>query len=119
MSIIKKIWIAPFMKKDTDGDNNIIYKYDKPYCFETNLNTLSGSVEMQVYGERFKNIVKCMLNMEEWFDKIHEEDRAYLYGRNPNAENVNGDCANYRVDRVLPQNVKMIVYFERLPNERI
>ncbi|MGX8835320.1 hypothetical protein ACWG0P_14055 [Amedibacillus sp. YH-ame6] len=118
MSIIKEAWIAPFLKKDTDDDDNIIFTYDKPYCFGANLNTLSGSAEMQMYGERFKNIVKCMLNMDDWFGKIHEEDRAYLYGRTPSGESVNGDQANYRVDRILCQNIKMIVYFERLPNER-
>ena len=45
---------------------------------------------------------------------INEKDKAYLYGINPDNEKVYGSKANYRIDTVRPQGVKLLVYFERI-----
>ena len=41
-------------------------------------------------------------------------DLVYLYGASPENEEYNGQNANYRVITFIPQNTKILVYFEKL-----
>lgn len=123
MSIIQgnkfEIWIAPLIDTKKDSHNNTIFVYGKPFQIEgTTLNTLSGSYDIALYGDKINRVCKCMPDMRSYFGKIKEGDKAYLYGKTPQDEKINGLNANYKVISVRPQNIKMQVYFELLPNKK-
>lgn len=111
--IEKEIYIAPFLEEKEDDDDNTIRTYGIPFKLSACINSLNGSNEMTVYGDRVFRMVKATPDIE-WFSKIKEGDLAYLYGSTPEGETANGDKANYKVVAVLPQNLKMTVYFEKL-----
>lgn len=116
MSLIKKhkIYLASFLKETTNEFGDPINVYDKPISFESTLNSLSGSTDIAVYGDKISRMCKTLLDYDEWINNIKEKDVIYLYGANPDGEVVNGDKANYKVVAVLPQNLKILVYFERI-----
>lgn len=116
MSAIKKrnIFLAKWIREDYDEDDNSIQIYEKPIALSCTLNSLSGNYDVAVYGDRIKNMCKTMLDYDEWINNIKEKDVVYLYGVSPNGELNNGENANYKVVSVLPQNLKILVYFERI-----
>lgn len=116
--IIKKraIYIANRIDEGEDENENPIDVYDKPFLVECTLNTLTSSTDVAVFGERVKRMSKTVLDYS-YISKIHEKDLAYLYGANPDGEKTNGDNANYRIVAIMPQNLKIRVFFERLPDE--
>lgn len=114
MSLKKEIWIAPFLREYTDENDNTIQEYDTPFKLNSSLNSLSGDYDFQLFGEKVSKMCKTMINCNDLFEKIHEKDRAYVYGITPTGETLNGDKANFYVKRVLPQNIKMTVYFDKL-----
>jgi hypothetical protein len=116
MIIKRKVWIAPYLFPDVDVNDNPIDVYDKPFEIECSLNSLSGSTDIAAFGERIKHMAKTILDYK-YIEDIHEQDKAYLYGRTPSSEENNGDNANYQVVAIMPQNRKIQVYFEKLPNE--
>lgn len=115
MNLIREslIYIASYLKESSDNEGNPIKIYDKPFSLETSLNSLNGSSEVAMYGDRIKKMCKTFLDYDEWLGKIKENDLVYLYEATPEKEVVNGENANYRVDAVLPQNEKILVYFEK------
>ncbi|MEG0552434.1 MAG: hypothetical protein RR533_02730 [Carnobacterium sp.] len=114
MSLLKDIWIAPFIREYTGVDSNLYKVYGAPFQLKCSINSLNGDYEFTMYGERVNRMCKIMPNFDEYYSKIHEKDRAYLYGASPTGEIANGDNANYYVKNVLPQNIKMTVYLEKL-----
>jgi len=116
MSILKKrlVYIANFIEETEDDSGNTIRVYGQPFSIKCTLNTLSGDTEYQMFGDRIQNMVKTILDYD-WMKKIHEKDVAYLYDIDPNEEVVHGEKANYRVVSTRPQNLKTIIYFEKLP----
>lgn len=119
MSIIQNdafdIWIAPLIDTAKDKAGNKVNVYGKPFKVDATLNTISGSYEIQMYGERAKRICKAMPDLRKYYGKIKEGDKAYLYGVTPEGESNNGVNANYKVISARPQNIKMVVLFEQLP----
>lgn len=109
----KKIWIASFVKNERDEEGNLISVFKTPFYLHGSLNSLSGETEMQVYGEKINRMCKTVLPYR-YINDIKEKDVAYLYGVTPDEEILPGDNANYRVTTVRPQNIKVIVYFEKL-----
>lgn len=114
MSMIekRKIYISSWIREEFDEDDNPIQIYDEPYSIECTLNSMNGSYDIAVYGERVKKMCKTILDYE-MISKIKEKDAVYLYGANPNKEKVHGEHANYFVVAVLPQNKKIQVHFEK------
>lgn len=111
--MIEKVYIAPFLKEDTDDDGNVISVYDTPFSIDrVSLNAMNGDYEVQVFGNKVKRMCRCMPDRKRYLGRIKEGDAAYLYGATPEGETVNGDNANYHVVAVLPKGVKMMVYFE-------
>lgn len=120
MSVIKyrNIFLARWIKEEYDDEDNPIQVYEKPISLSCTINSLSGSYDIAAYGEKINKMCKTLLDYDTWIGKINEKDVVYLYGANPDKEECYGDNANYRVVAVLPQNLKIMVYFERiLPNE--
>lgn len=119
MSIIEKrdIYIAKWIKEDYDINDDATQVYDKPVKLSCVLNSLNSSFEIAAYGDKIKDMCKTFLDYDEWIGNIKVKDAAYLYGATPNDEILNGDNANYRVKAVMPQNKKILVYFESIiPN---
>ena len=116
MSMIKKRtnYLASFLREDVDDNGDPINVYDMPIQFESSLNSLSGSTDIAVYGDKISRMCKTMLDYEQWINSIKEKDVVYLYGATPENEDVNGCNANYKVVAALPQNLKILVYFERI-----
>lgn len=109
------IYIASFLKDETDDFGNQVKIYDTPFLVdEITLNSLSGSTEVAMFGDKITQMCRTLLDYDDWFDKIKANDVAYLYTATPTGENINGELANFRVKSVLPQNMKIVVYFERL-----
>ena len=109
------IYVAPFINSEEDNFGNTINKYGTPFIIkELTLNSLNGSTEIAMFGDKINQMCKSLLDYDEWFDKIEANDLAYLYTATPIGEKVNGEFANYRVKSVLPQNFKIAIYFERL-----
>ena len=114
----RSIWIAPYLDEGEDEYGNAVSIYGVPFYLESSLNSLSGTTDIAVYGDRIHNMSKTLVNYE-FINKIHEKDKVYLYGATPNGEAANGDNANYKVVAVMPQNIKIQVYFERLPDAKL
>lgn len=110
---VHDIYLASFLREETDDEDNPISIYDKPISLECSLNSLNGDYDIAMYGDRVTKMCKTVLDYEEWIDKIKEKDVVYLYGTTPDNEKVNGMDANYHVKSVLPQNLKILVYFEK------
>jgi hypothetical protein len=115
MSVIKKrdVFLAKWIKEGYDEDGNQIQLYEKPISLSCTLNSLSGSYDIAVYGDKVKNMCKTLLDYDEWINNIKEKDVVYLYGATPDGELINGSNANYIVESVLPQNLKILVYFKK------
>lgn len=115
MSLIKKKtnFICSFIREDTDIDDNPIQVFDKPKCMICTINSLSAEYDIAMYGDKIHNMQKAMLDYDKWINKIKVKDVVYLFGASPKGETVHGENANYRVCAVLPQNLKILVYFER------
>lgn len=107
------IYIASHLKNDEDENGNIINIYDTPFPVFAYLNAMNGDFRIEEFGDEAERKCRTMLNKIKWFGKIKEGDIAYLYGASPKGESVHGENANYHVVSVLPQGVKMLVYFER------
>ncbi|MEG0366521.1 MAG: hypothetical protein RR585_06780 [Coprobacillus sp.] len=110
----RDIYIAKFIREDTDENSNPIKVYDTPIPLCCTINSLNGSYDIAVYGDKMTRMCKTILDYEEWINNIKEKDVVYLYGVTPENEVVNGCDANYEVDAVLPQNKKILVYFKRI-----
>lgn len=115
MSLIRKhnISICPYSKSDYDDEGNPIDVFDTPFIIENvTLNSLDGSTDIQMFGDRIKKMCKTLVDYDKYLGKIKEKDLAYLYGADPYNEKVNGNDANYEVTAVLPRNKKIVIYFE-------
>ena len=116
----KELYISNKKGVTIDDYNNEIVEYDEPFYFgEVNYQPLTGkSLEtyIRTYGETKNNVVCCFINMND-DGKFKELDIAYLYGANPDGEEVYGDNANYLVRTYRKQNTKIMVVFEEIIKE--
>lgn len=110
----KQIFIAKRIGTKTDDYSNTTVIYDTPIELYCNVQPVSGNTEIMAYGERIFHMYRAMLHMDEWYGKFEEGDLAYLDGRTPEGESVNGERANYRIVSVRNQNLRIAIYFEKL-----
>jgi len=108
----KRIWIAKQIPNEVDDYGRA--KYEKPECFEMNVQPISSSNDMQEFGENAKQIQRAVIEYDKYFDKFSQYDLAYLDGATPNGETINGSNANYRLLPPRNQNKVILLYFERL-----
>ena len=136
------MYIAPFEGIEKLPDGSKIRVYGKPKKYMFSLNSLSGDTELQIFGDKVSRMVRAIVDFR-YMNEIHENDAAFLYGDEPEdaiVQNLtdergylltseNGEqivyqqsnyClnANYHVSKVLPQNVKIAVYFEKNIEEK-
>lgn len=97
----------------TDKKGNFLYKM--PFKMRVNLTPVNSSSDIEVYGERVRNMYQSVVNRKIWDNKIKENDVAYLLGTSPIGEKVNGSKANYKVESIRYTLNTMTIYFEKKP----
>lgn len=102
------VWVAKFIDYDEEGKA----QYAKPVCHELKLNTPNGYSDIQSFGDNIVKMRKAMVNYDQ-MAYFTEKDVAYI-DITPEREEYNGQKANYVVDAVLPQNLKVAVFFKKL-----
>jgi hypothetical protein len=111
---LKTIYLAKKTSSTRDYEGNEIATYSAPIPYEINHQPASGDSDIQMYGARILQIQKAFVDKDKFNNIFSEFDKVYLDGINPTGELINGSKANYRVQAVLKQNKKILVYFERL-----
>ena len=102
-----------------DDYGNSIPQYEKPNSspYKWNIQPLKIDSSTDSFGERKIKMKVAMLVGEEaqkYKNAFQEYDLAYLDGAKPDGEQVNGEKANYRIYAVRPQNVALLIYFEKI-----
>lgn len=105
-----------------DGDvtideyGNEIQNYEVPKKYVLNYQPVTNDADeaiLKPYGISLEGTVKALMDIK--FDgELGRHDLAYLYDATPENEEYDGQNANYRVITAIPQNMKILVYFERL-----
>lgn len=105
-----------------DGDvtideyGNEIQNYEVPKRYILNYQPVTNDADeaiLKPYGISLEGTVKALMDIK--FDgELGRYDLAYLYDATPENEEYDGQNANYRVITAIPQNMKILVYFERL-----
>lgn len=116
----KICYISSKLPSKEDEYGNQIELYDTPVKYKFNYQPLSSQeyATIQRYGGQTESSVRALLDYNKFIGKIKEFDLAYLYGATPIGEKINGENANYRVVKALPQNTKILVYFEPLTKNK-
>lgn len=113
----KDLYIATKKEVTIDDYNNEIVTYNEPFYFgRVNyqpLTTKQMEAYMKAYGETENNIVSCLIDSKDR-NKFGIYDLAYLYGKTPKGETINGSNANYKVRAFKEQNTKIMVMFEEI-----
>lgn len=114
----KSLYIASFVEDSLDDYGNKIVIYSEPvFVGKENIQSLSGSTDIEEYGNKVSKMQKVLLDYDKYIGKFKENDLAYIEDVMPEGEEVYGDNANYRIDSVRNQNRKIAIYFEKLPNK--
>lgn len=100
----------------SDDYGNEIQNYDEPKKFLLNYQPVTNDADeaiLKPYGITSEGTVKALADIK-YLGEFNQYDLAYLYEANPSNEEYDGQYANYRVITAIPQNMKILVYFERL-----
>lgn len=100
----------------TDEYGNEIQNYDTPVKYKFNYQPVTNDADeaiLKPYGVTLEGTVKALVDIK-YEGQINKYDLVYLYGASPENETYDGENANYRVITSVPQNMKILVYFERL-----
>lgn len=98
-----------------DEFGNELPKYEEAKKYRFNYQPVTADADeaiLKPYGVTFEGTVKALVDIK-YDGEFSRYDLAYLYGATPE-EDYNGRNANYRVITAIPQNMKILVYFERL-----
>lgn len=99
-----------------DEYGNEIQNYDAPKKYILNYQPVTSDADkanLKNYGVTMEGTVRALMDAK-YFGELNRYDLAYLYDANPTGEEYDGQYANYRVVTAIPQNMKILVYFERL-----
>ena len=113
MGFKHKIKVCSYLGEEKLIDGSKIRIYDKPKAYSMSLNTVSGYTELQLFGDVANRMVKAMVDIN-LAKIIKERDVAYLFEATNDNEEVYGENANYEVVKILPQNIKAVIYFEKI-----
>lgn len=107
-------YIASKLESTYDDYGNEITQYAEPQKYFFDIQPLTGSSDMQAYGEKIDNMKVAYLPKIKYQNMFKEFDVAYLDGNEPLDESFNGDNANYRIYSVTPQNANIRVVFVKI-----
>lgn len=96
-----------------DKKGNFLYKV--PFKLRINLAPLDSSSDIEIYGNRIKNMYQSVVSRSIWEDRIKENGVAYLFGASPLGEKANGSKANYNIESIRYTLNTMTIYFEKKP----
>lgn len=96
------------------GDTGEITTYEEPEQYNFNIQPISGYSDVTIYGDKTIKTYKTMIDKHRYQNQFHEGDVAYLEGASPEGEGINGYNANYIIDAVREQNLKIAIYFNKL-----
>lgn len=122
----KEIWIANRKSLTTNKNGIEIEKFDTPKKYYMNYQPVSGNTKLNEYGDDITNYYRIFVDRKVFQGKIKVGDRAYLSDANLLEEDLekvatsdNEKCknANYRVEVVLPQNLKMRIDLIKINKE--
>lgn len=116
----KICYISSKLPSKIDDYGNEISQYEVPVKYKFNYQPVTNSGELSTlesFGFTSQGLVKALLDLN-YLGKIKEFDLAYLYDAKPDNEKKNGENANYRVVKFIPQNTKILVYFESLTKKQ-
>ena len=118
----KDLYIATKKQVIIDDYNNEIVEYNAPFYFgKVNYQPMTWrelQSYMSAFGETKRNIVGALIDYKDK-DKFDVFDLAYLYGRTPKGETINGSNANYIVKSFKPQNTRIMVVFEEIIEDNV
>ena len=109
---LREIYVAPFLRNETDYEGNVVRVYDKPFMIKASVSTITTSFEVQEYGDDWNKLLQLVLPFNEYINVIKERDNIYLF-KKPLEDEVNGENANYFVYGVLPQNKIIRLYLKK------
>lgn len=114
MNYKSDIYIASKLGVTEDEYMNQIEEYDTPvpYCF--NVQPITQSSELAEFGELSRYMKRAVVSKSQYLGVFKEFDKAYLDGITPEDETINGENANYRIYSIRPQNVVLMIYFEKI-----
>ena len=118
----KVCYIRPILEPIEDGYGNQLNQYGDSVKYRFNYEPVTNKDEaiLRGYGQSSNGYVRAMLDTYKYQGKLKQFDLAYLYGATPEEESYNGEKANYKVVTCIPQNTKILVYFERIiKNEEV
>lgn len=108
-------YIGSKLESTFDDNGNEITLYDIPKKYRFNIQPVSGTSDIQEFGEHANKMkVAVITNRKKYDGKFKEFDCAYLDGATPDGETINGENANYRVYAVQYQNVAIRIFFIKL-----
>lgn len=99
-----------------DEYGNELERYYEPKKYLLNYQPVTNDADeanLKPYGITLEGTVKALMDAK-YFGELNRYDLAYLYDATPFEEEYAGQYANYRVITAIPQNMKILVYFERL-----
>lgn len=99
-----------------DEYGNEIQAYLEPKKYLLNYQPVTSDADeatLKHYGITLEGTVKALMDIK-YDGELSKYDLAYLYGTTPENEEYDGQNANYRVITAIPQNMKILLYFERL-----
>jgi len=99
-----------------DEYGNELATYYEPKKYRFNYQPVTNDADkanLEPYGVTMSGTVRAMID-SKYFGEFNRYDLAYLYDATPDSEEYAGQYANYRVVTAIPQNMKLLVYFERL-----
>ena len=99
-----------------DEYGNEIQNYEEPEKYILHYQPVTNDADeaiLKPYGIALEGTVKALMDIK-FEGKLGRHDLAYLYDATPENEEYVGENANYRVITAIPQNMKVLIYFERL-----
>ena len=112
----KRCYIASLLRTEEDENGNEINYYAKSKPYDFNIQPANGTTDIALYGERISKMYKAIISFSKFNGVFKEGDKAYLEGCKPINETPNtyGSGANYKIVSVRPQNLGIMIYFEKI-----
>lgn len=117
----KVCYISSKLPSIEDEYGNQIEQYGEPIKYKFNYQPVTDQREfatIEKYGGQSDGSIKALVDYNKFKGKIKDFDLAYLYDATPIDEEKYGEKANYRVVKSIPQNTKILIYFEILTKKQ-